>query len=812
MSDIMVLKTQQWLNTTYGGMTGYTIIPENGITGWTTIYALLHALQIELGITATADNFGPSTITRFNNRFPNGIQEQNYPSSYEDNIYGIIQGALWCKGYSTGASSITKHFYGGTGGAVEELKYDAGCIDTSSTVTLNVIKALMSMTQFKLVNGGNTSIRQAQREMNNGYEAYIGLSPCDGVYGREMNKSMIKVLQAIEGYSVEDATGNFGAGTKANLPIVPSAGQISDETEKKAIKLVRYSLVCNGYNVGVNSNQWDTLLSDAIEEFQGDLCLQETRICDTDTWMSLLLSRGNPERNCIACDTVYDMLVDSRRNFLANNGYSIVGRYINGTPAIKEFEPGETKKIVDEGFSYFPIYQRNGQPSIENFTTAKAIEDALEASKGVLRNGVPKGNIVYFAVDLDVQEDDITNVIIPYFSTLSANFDPEYSIGVYGTRNVCEKVMNNNSNVVTCFVSDMSTGYSGNMGFKMPSNWNLDQFYELSHNEPISSRINVNYPTNFDIDRVAYSGNYPVVNTYDTVYVRPANTNITNQDTIAWFNEECIEMIENYAYDYIVNVKQESVTSIKIAGLVLDALRYFKYNDSKWQIILGSIDTSFMQYFTNRYTNEYHKIFSLEFGDYLSSNDDDYLLIKSTTDSTVIDVAHLAATTLGYLKNLAPHFWTGWGGDLATAMARVKARINSGDTATEQDIANEIIGLGTTDTIGSKSPFNYSDFCSDADAIEISNIISLSTSMNPVSDALTQYYQSSYANRHLNYITDIGATSNSRGEYYLKIKNMMENVGIPGILNVITFLGDDPSQAIIDACCVAFANYIFSLL
>lgn len=130
MSDIMVLKTQQWLNTTYGGMTGYTIIPENGITGWTTIYALLHALQIELGITATADNFGLSTITRFNNRFPNGIQEQNYPSSYEDNIYGIIQGALWCKGYSTGASSITKHFYGGTGGAVEELKYDEKCWNT----------------------------------------------------------------------------------------------------------------------------------------------------------------------------------------------------------------------------------------------------------------------------------------------------------------------------------------------------------------------------------------------------------------------------------------------------------------------------------------------------------------------------------------------------------------------------------------------------------------------------------------------------------------------------------------------------------
>lgn len=173
MNDEMVLKTQQWLNATYSGKTGYNEIPENGNTGWTTIYALLHALQIELGITATADNFGPSTISKFNARFPNGVQQQDYPSDYEDNIYGIIQGALWCKGYSTNASSITKHFYDGTGNAIKELKNNAGLADTSSTVTLNVMKALMSMDQFQLVFGGDMKIQQIQRILNGQYEAYI---------------------------------------------------------------------------------------------------------------------------------------------------------------------------------------------------------------------------------------------------------------------------------------------------------------------------------------------------------------------------------------------------------------------------------------------------------------------------------------------------------------------------------------------------------------------------------------------------------------------------------------------------------------
>ena len=59
MSDQMVLQTQQWLNRTYRNKTGFNTIKEDGETGWGTIHALTRALQIELGITATADNFGP---------------------------------------------------------------------------------------------------------------------------------------------------------------------------------------------------------------------------------------------------------------------------------------------------------------------------------------------------------------------------------------------------------------------------------------------------------------------------------------------------------------------------------------------------------------------------------------------------------------------------------------------------------------------------------------------------------------------------------------------------------------------------------
>lgn len=63
--DEMVYKVQQWVNRTYSGKNGYQVIPENGKTSWTTIYALTRALQIELGIKNPVNNFGPSTEARY---------------------------------------------------------------------------------------------------------------------------------------------------------------------------------------------------------------------------------------------------------------------------------------------------------------------------------------------------------------------------------------------------------------------------------------------------------------------------------------------------------------------------------------------------------------------------------------------------------------------------------------------------------------------------------------------------------------------------------------------------------------------------
>ncbi|WP_054639940.1 hypothetical protein [Lactococcus fujiensis] len=73
--DEMVLKTQQWLNKTYSGKSGYEIVKEDGKTGWSTIYSLIEGLQIELGITSLSRNFGTTTSSYFDSKITPNLKK-----------------------------------------------------------------------------------------------------------------------------------------------------------------------------------------------------------------------------------------------------------------------------------------------------------------------------------------------------------------------------------------------------------------------------------------------------------------------------------------------------------------------------------------------------------------------------------------------------------------------------------------------------------------------------------------------------------------------------------------------------------------
>lgn len=57
------------------------------------------------------------------------------------------------------------------------------------------------------------------------------------------------------------------------------------------------------------------------------------------------------------------------------------------------------------------------------------------------------------------------------------NYNGRYNIGIYGTRNACKRVVDAGY-AVASYVSNMSTGWSGNLGFSQPASWSFDQFAE----------------------------------------------------------------------------------------------------------------------------------------------------------------------------------------------------------------------------------------------------------------------------------------------------------------------------------------------
>lgn len=100
------------------------------------------------------------------------------------------------------------------------------------------------------------------------------------------------------------------------------------------------------------------------------MCIEQTGNLDKNTWMALLLSKGNPDRACNACDTVYSMLRAGRLDTLRNNNITAIGRYITGG-SDKILDAGEIEAIINGGFKFIPIYQEDGTPGVGHFTQEK---------------------------------------------------------------------------------------------------------------------------------------------------------------------------------------------------------------------------------------------------------------------------------------------------------------------------------------------------------------------------------------------------------------------------------------------------------
>nr|OTP10638.1 hypothetical protein A5888_003936 [Enterococcus sp. 9E7_DIV0242] len=482
-----------------------------GKTGWDTVNALTRALQIELGISELSNNFGPTTYRLFDQIAPT----LKINGSYSTNVVKILQCALWCKGYNAYDQTYFGEFTTYTERAIKQIRVDCGLadsIDDSRAVgNLNsmLMKAILNMQSFVLIPWGDHRIRDMQRKLNREYYPYFGLLPCDGVYQRDTNQAIIYGLQCEMGMPVGTANGFFGVGTTAGCPTL-------SKTQGTAanIKLLQYALYVNGEYTWLFDGKFSEHVEKAVINFRKFMKIgnQNSPIADMPVIKALLSTTGDTARSAQGFDASTRM-TQEMINTVKSSGMSYAGRYLTGTVGVganrraKNLTIPEAKLLLENGINIIPIYQDNSA-QLSDYTRKIGEIDGNAAFQRAFELGLPADTIIYFAVDVDITSDQIEEYILPYFKGINDalvsfglkwDYFYTYRIGVYGPRNVCKILADKGLASPNCYVSNMSSGFSANLGYPQPREWAFDQFYEPPYG--VGSGAGHIY-----IDKVAVSG------------------------------------------------------------------------------------------------------------------------------------------------------------------------------------------------------------------------------------------------------------------------------------------------------------------
>ncbi|KPH99574.1 protein of unknown function DUF1906 [Actinobacteria bacterium OK074] len=477
MADPMVLRAQQFINSTYGDVSGITKVEETGVVDWPTLFALTRALQYELGITALSDAFGPTTLSTLTAKWPS-IDASSATSStpVPANVIRIVQSALYCKGYDGG--DIDGTYNARVAAAVRKLKADTG-LDVpypGDAVVPKLFKALVNMDGYVLRDGGDQAVRAAQRWLNSRYpdRANFFVIACDGVYSADVHRALLFAVQYEVGLSDDIANGVFGPATRAGVREHP----VSVGSTGPWVQLFSAAMACNRRRGITFTDTFDEGLAVRVAAFQEFVRLPVNGEGDFPTWASLLASSGDTTRAGTAADCASEVTA-ARAQTLAAAGYRFVGRYLSNVPNTtldKMIKPGELRTMAANGLRCFPIYQTYGGAA-SYFNATQGASDAKDALYWARYHGFLPGTRIYFSVDYDAVDAEVTANVLPHFGAIKDVFDADhggYRIGIYGARAVCARVGAAGLSSAS-FLADMSTAYAGNVASPLPEDWAFDQ-------------------------------------------------------------------------------------------------------------------------------------------------------------------------------------------------------------------------------------------------------------------------------------------------------------------------------------------------
>lgn len=705
MADEKVRKVQQWLNSTYS-----LGVDEDGYTGNKTVTALIKALQTELGLSMDG-SFGPGTVSKFNKTFPNGLNVETSPTSQNTkNIIYILRCGMYCRGINGGDidSDEAYKFDEALSNDIIFMKGLLGIENATNLTTAIEMKAVLTTDAYTLVSSGDAKVREIQQAINKKYLSVIGsYLATNGLYERYTNIALKKAIQNEIGVT---ADGSWGNGTKAKLPALSKGS-----TKKNLVYLAQYLLYLNGFDPNGFDGSFGNGATNATKNFQKLMHLSVDGSIGPQTWFALVLSCGDTSRNANACDTRFE-ITPARAQVLKNNGYQVVGRYINGGN-FKELRDNELSVIFNAGLKAFFIYQESNR-SINDFSYSLGYAAGLNASKYAKKHKLPTDSVIYFAVDLDVYENQIDSYIVPFFEGINSAIDKNFKVGIYGPRLVCARIADKNL-AISSFVADMSSGFSCNIGQKIPSNWCYDQFKEIS-----------NFNGDFDIDKVTYNGK---ISAADSLQEDSYNNIFEQNNTVYTFLSALYKAADNYckANSLLNTVENKNL-------LVLDFLRHPRYNSAAWDSLTRPLNRDWVEFVLKEL-----KIGKKDIFDY-------YIYI---TPYSRLGLIHLAVVIETLLLRYADNDKTtdtksaifdlsGWAGDLIQMTGKLSEKYSSPDKV--PDICDYIGQYPGTDM-----NFPLEDLLQDIDAINLFDKL-YSTSI----DNVFKNYYNSPQNRYTNFLNN----------------------------------------------------------
>ncbi len=820
--DVRVREVQVWLGTTFpdyfhydeeGITSGSFPLEPDGMTGNRTVKALIMALQIHLHLTPVDGIWGNGATSAC------PTVTQNTKDSV---LVKIVQSGFICKGYDPGPLDGAWGSY--TQNAVQEFKADLGFTGGSESLEPLYFKSLLTTDPTKTNPTSDLRVRRVQQYLNGKYsslyQAKLGFIPTGGHFERKTGKALIYGFQSSIGTT---ADGALGPKSLAKMPTL-SKGSNAEEQ----VKILQCALICNRYPVSEINGVYDQLMEDKIKEFQYFMCLdQDSQVIPGEvnrrTWCALLMSSGDPERIPNAADTS-TQLTEVQAQSLYNEGIRYIGRYLTKVKGgmDKNLTEQEVRHILNAGLKLIPIFQED-QSRLENFTYQKGYGCWRKAVDAAIRLRLPACTI-YFSVDFDATEVQAKGAVTDFFRGLNdakAVSPSIYQIGIYSARNTCT-IIRSAGLADNCYISNMSTGYSGNLGYIMPADWCFDQYAKGTITADGNS---------FEIDKVIASGVDQAVSAVTEIGddhwnernesffigIQNATENAVPVSEVIPY----IRALEDAYWEYYT-VTENGPYADACVESVLYFLWHKKYTGTDFNVTLPT------NLILCDYVAEHHPGLEETLDQYIREKD--YVIIKDVsnryeTPDALFELHHLAVVITAYVKasliNIKPE-WYAWAGDLTTSFNEIIALKNKLEGYVS-DIAHARDRVGRMETEGDDVQTNYCDIFGDADGYAISTIVKslLSDDINNkhvLSTAFEMYYddsvdnplQAHFTKRFYYLLNNLPATVYS----IEKISEMLYDYFMDNSQWLLMFMKGDVDKdnyqhlSIMKACCTAFAEFV----